>query len=124
MDESGIDLEPIPFDAQGRPRLELVFPDVDFADPEAVMALTSCAGFLETGALDLTSNPLLGVGVVELLNEFSQCVRSKGVPDFPDPIEGFSGIGGPYPLAEIPFADPDLEGAVDTCRSRISGLGS
>lgn len=117
---SGLDIEPIPFDAQGRPRLELVMRDVDFSDPVAVSALAACSELLETGALVLTETPILAEAVVELLDEFSVCVRSRGVPEFPDPIPNYNGIGGPYPVAEIPYADPDLADAVDVCKTRLA----
>jgi len=43
---NGIDIEPIPLDAQGRPRLELVMRDIDFSDPVSVDALTACSEHL------------------------------------------------------------------------------
>ncbi len=117
---SGIDIEPIPLDAQGRPRLELVMRDIDFSDPDSVSALSVCSVHLETGALELTQSPILQSAVIDLLVEFSDCVRSRGVPEFPDPIPEYPGIGGPYPLAEIPYGDPDLPDAVDACMSRLA----
>ena len=117
---SGIDIEPIPLDAQGRPRLELVMRDIDFSDPDSVSALSDCSSHLLTGALELTQTPILASAVVDRLEEFSECVRSRGVPEFPDPIPEYSGIGGPYPIAEIPYGDPALSGAVDACKSRLA----
>jgi hypothetical protein len=121
--EGGIEIEEIPSDAQGRPRLDLVMIGVDLADPDTAAIVSSCSELLSTGALDLTNSPLIGSGVVGLLSEFSECLRSHGVPDFPDPLPGFAGIGGPYPVAEIPYSDPDLGSAIDECRSRISTTG-
>lgn len=118
--DHGIIIEVIPFDARGRPRLDLVMRDVDFADPEDVAALADCSGLLSTGALELSGSPELQRSVMLLLGDFSECVRSHGVTDFPDPIPGYSGIGGPYPAAEIPFADPDLGKAVENCRDRLA----
>lgn len=116
----GMDIEPIPLDAQGRPRLELVMRDIDFSDPDSVGALSICSSHLGTGALELTQTPILQSAVVDLLEEFSDCVRSRGVPEFPDPIPEYTGIGGPYPPAEIPYADPNLAKAVDACKSRLA----
>lgn len=118
--ENGLELEPISLDAQGRPRLDLLVPDVDFTDEDSVAAWAGCSRNLATGALDLSGNPVLMDRVVGLLESFSECLRSHGVPDFPDPIDGFSGIGGPYPLAEIPYADPDLGHALTACRIRVT----
>ncbi len=117
---SGVDIEPIPLDAQGRPRLELVMKDIDFSDPVPVSALTACSQHLERGALELTDTPILREAVVDSLERFSDCVRSRGVPEFPDPIPDYNGIGGPYPVAEIPFADPDLADAVVVCNTRLA----
>jgi hypothetical protein len=119
LEENGIDIEAIPFDAMGRPRLELVMRQVDFSDSESVEALTECAGHLSTGALDLRDTPVLWEDVGRALTEFSECVRSHGIPDFPDPVEGFAGVGAPYPESDIPFSDPDLDVAVDTCAERL-----
>jgi len=117
---SGIDIEPISLDAQGRPRLELVMRDIDFSDPVSVDALTACSEHLEGGALELTDTPILREAVVDSLERFSACVRSRGVADFPDPIPDYNGIGGPYPVAEIPYADPDLVDAVVVCNTRLA----
>ena len=114
-----MEIEEVPFDAQGLPRLDLVLVGLDFGAPETSTALTECAHYLSTGALSLEEMPELHALVVAALAEFSDCLRSQGVPDFPDPIPGFSGIGGPYPLAEIPYADPDLDSAAAVCRDRL-----
>lgn len=117
--ESGVGVEPIPYDATGRPRLELVMRDVDFTDAETVDALTRCAPNLSSGALDLTDSPVLRERVNQLLSEFSDCVRDHGVDSFPDPVPDFSGVGGPYPLAEIPYDDADLGDAIAVCKERL-----
>jgi hypothetical protein len=117
--ENGIEIEPIPFDAAGRPRLELVMRDIDFFDPSSAAALTKCAEHLAIGPLDLSGDPILRERMNVLLGEFSNCMRDHGVPDFPDPIPGFSGIGSPYPPAEIPYSDPKLESAVEGCAERL-----
>lgn len=120
MSDRGVVISEIPLDAEGRPRLELALGDVDFTDSDAVAALSECAELLAEGALDLSIWPRLQEGVQTALEEFSQCVRSRGVANFPDPVRLFGGVGGPYPLDEIPFGDPDLDSAVDTCRSRLA----
>lgn len=119
LDESGIDIEPIPFDATGRPRLELIMRDLDFSDPATVAGLTECSKYLVTGALDLRDSPVLLDEMGRLLVEFAECVRFHGVPDFPDPIETFAGVGAPFRDTEIPYDDPDLESAVDVCSERL-----
>lgn len=123
LGENGVVIPPIPFDSQGRPRLELAMIGVDFSDTESVQALTVCSAPLVGGALDLSVWPQLQENVQELLSDFSECVRSQGLLTFPDPVESFTGVGGPYPLDEIPFEDPGLESAVEICGSRLAGTG-
>ena len=119
LGENGVRAGDIPFDATGRPRLDLFLAGLDLTDPQTVGALSVCAGHLTTGALDLTEEPEIRDSVLVALGDFSECVRSRGVPDFPDPVEGFIGVGAPYPMAEIPYSDPDLAEAVAGCRERI-----
>lgn len=123
MTDRGVGIAEIPLDAEGRPRLELVLDDVDFTDADAVVALGDCSELLAEGALDLTIWPRLQQEVQQVLSDFSECVRSHGVVNFPDPVRLFGGVGGPYALEEIPFDDPDLAEAVEICSSRIAESG-
>ncbi len=123
LTERGVTLGEIPFDSRGRPRLELAFTEVDFADAAAVQSLTDCSDLLTGGALDLSIWPQLQEQVQLRLESFSDCVRSHGVLTFPDPVNPFVGVGGPYPLDEIPFDDIDLEAAVAICSTRVAEGG-
>jgi len=122
MDDRNVTVSEIPLDSEGRPRLELVLDDIDFTDPDAITALGDCSELMANGALDLTIWPRLQQEVQKVLEQFSECVRSHGVVNFPDPLRLFGGVGGPYALDEIPFDDPDLEAAVDICSSRIAEM--
>lgn len=119
LSDQGLEIESIPLDAKGRPRLELVLRDVDFADQASAAAMSACAEHLSTGALDLANEPELQAAMSSVLEEFSRCLRDHGVSEFPDPTPGFIGVGGAYPLDEIPYSDPDLETAVEACRERL-----
>lgn len=118
--DHGLSSEPIPVDGMGRPRLDWFLAGLDLTDSSTVSALTACASHLGTGALELSDEPEIREAVLTSLHEFSECVRARGVPDFPDPIPGFNGLGAPYPVAEIPYADPDLDEAVADCRENLS----
>lgn len=122
--DRGVSIGDVPFDSQGRPRLELALVGVDFVDPAAVEALSDCSDMLTGGALDLSIWPQLQEQVQLALETFSDCVRTHGVVAFPEPVDPFVGVGGPYPLDEIPFDDPDLEAAVATCSARVAQSGS
>jgi len=117
--DRGVDIEPVPFDASGRPRLELVMRGLDFSSPETADALTACAEPLSAGALRLDGGSELREGVVEALAAFSRCVRARGAPGFPDPRAAFDGVGAPFPADEIPLSDPDLGQAVSVCAERL-----
>lgn len=118
--EGGIEVGEVVLDAFGRPRLDLALADVDLTDPTNSELVATCSSVLSFGALDLSDTPLLRSQVVEILAAFSVCVRSQGVDGFPDPVPGFNGIGGPYPLAEIPYGDPDFQTALTICRERAA----
>lgn len=114
LEEFDIFIEPIPLDANGRIRLDLVTRDLDFTDPEVAAAVTDCSRILGVGALDLITAGLVRTAVIGQLESFSRCVRARGV-EFPDPIPGFSGVGSPYPVAVIPYSDPAFADAVSAC---------
>lgn len=117
--DRGIDLEPVSLDAQGRPRLDLAMRGVDLSERVVIDALGRCATHLITGALSLEGSPLIREELVSRLVGFADCVRSRGVPGFPDPIPGFYGVGFAFPVEEIPYDDPDLANAVEACRDRM-----
>lgn len=120
LTDHGLSPEPIRLDGLGRPRLDWFLAGLDLTDPETVSALTACASHLGTGAITLSAEPEIREAVLTALGEFSECMRASGVPDFPDPLPGFNGLGAPYPVAEIPYSDPDLDQAVTNCRERVS----
>ncbi len=117
--EQGVEIDVIPVDATNRPRLDLALEGLDLTDPVLTESMAACSPVLETGALDLSSEELLRILVVDQLSAFSQCARDMGVQSFPDPVPGFSGVGSPYAVAEIPYSDPLFRDAVEICRSRI-----
>lgn len=117
----GVEVDDIPIDANGRPMLDAVNEQLDYTDPATVEAVSTCAGILSEGALDLGFDEDFRKEVVEQLAAFSRCVRARGVDAFPDPVPGFIGIGSPYPVAEIPYDDPDLPAAVDACEKTVFG---
>ncbi len=117
--ENGIEIEEIPLDTTGHPRLDLVMATLDFGDPATAEAVSVCSEHLETGALDLGEDDVLREAILTQLEEFSQCMVDLGVEDFPDPVPGFTGIGSPFPVAEIPYSDPAFATAVTACRETL-----
>ena len=117
----GVEIDDIPIDAHGRPMLDAINNQLDYTDPATVEAVSACAGILSEGALDLGFDEDFREEVVKQLAAFSRCVRARGVDAFPDPVPGFIGIGSPYPVAEIPYDDPDLPAAVEACEKTVFG---
>ncbi|HLV90010.1 MAG: hypothetical protein J5I28_01540 [Acidimicrobiales bacterium] len=118
MVDRGIQVGEITLDAQGRPRLDLAMRDVPMDHPDTVMALDACSEHLVAGPLFLGESPVRDEVMAKLV-EFAACMRSRGVPDFPEPVAGFHGVGYPFPPDEIPYEDPDLVVAIAVCRKRI-----
>lgn len=119
LGENGIEIEEVPLDATGHPRLDLVMATLDFGDPATAEAVSVCSEHLETGALDVGADDRLRQVILEQLQAFSRCMVELGVEDFPDPLPGFVGVGSPFPVAEIPYADPGFANAVTVCRARL-----
>lgn len=117
--DAGIEIEQIPLDAAGHPRLDLVMVTLDFSDPATASAVSLCSEHLETGALNLGDEDVLREAILAQLQEFSRCMVDLGVEDFPDPVPGFIGIGSPFPVAEIPYSDPGFATAATACRESL-----
>ena len=114
--DRGLEIEEVPLDATGHPRLDLVMVTLDVSDPATADAVSTCSELLETGALDFGDDDVLRQQILEQLQEFSRCMVELGVEDFPDPVPGFVGVGSPFPVAEIPYSDPGFTTAVTACR--------
>lgn len=124
MRAEDIDFPDIRIDAEGRPQLGDVLDRVDTASPEFRAALASCSPILtRSGALELSSDPELQAVLIDQLAAFSECMRTNGVEQFPDPIPGFNGTGSPYLLGEIPFDDPDFQTATEACQASLGDIG-
>jgi hypothetical protein len=121
MADNGVEIEVIPLDATGRPRLDLVMARLDFADADVAAAIAECSTLLETGALDLGGDDELHQAVMDQLVDFSRCMVDMGIEDFPDPVPGYLGIGSPFPVAEIPYTAPGFADAVEVCREALLG---
>lgn len=121
MEQEGVVIEEIELDGRGRPRLAWALAEVDLVDRLVAAALGECAPELAAGALSLTSDPEMHGVVMQSLARFASCLRSNGVPEFPDPSPRFAGVGSPFPDGLIPWADEDLPTAVIVCTRALSG---
>lgn len=121
MREEGIDIPDISIGADGRPILGDLAGEIDTSSDAFQAALTACSPILtESGALDLSADPELQAAVQDQLQQFSECMRTEGVDGFPDPTPGFTGLGSPFPLAEIPLNDPGFQTALEACQSELT----
>ncbi len=123
MRDQGIDIPDIRLDDQGRPVLDDAFAAVDLSSLEFRGALATCASILtRAGALDLRTDPELQAVIIDQLQVFSECMRTEGVTDFPDPSPDFNGTGSPFPLEQIPLTDPAFQEAVIVCQDELGSL--
>lgn len=83
-------------------------------------ALADCSALLSrSGALDLKGEPVLREAVRTQLTNFSLCMRSQGVEEFPDPDTRFDGTAVPYPTKSLPLTDPEFGLAIDACVAAV-----
>lgn len=113
--DAGVSIGEISIDGLGRPRMAEALAGLNLADRAVLDALEQCGHHLSSGALRLDSDPEIAELVQLQLEEFSECVRSRGVDAFPDPRPDFDGVGAPYSVSRIPWNDPDLPAAVNAC---------
>jgi hypothetical protein len=123
MRDRGIEVPDIGITVDGQ--LDLRPEDLEGIDVDSESfqeAFTSCiAVFQLSGGFDVSLDPELEALFQDQLQEFSQCMRDNGVPDFPDPQ---TGSGTPYPLtAFADFNDPTFQSAIETCRETVSFSG-
>lgn len=123
LSQQGVSIDEIALDARGRPRMADAMDDLDFTDRAVLEALNTCGPELATGALDLRPDPELQEMIQAGLDDLAECMRRRGVPAYPDPVEGFNGLGSPFPVERIPWTDPDLAEAVTAC-SPLPGASS
>lgn len=116
LSEEGVTLGPVRFDTMGRPRMLEAMAGLDLGDRRVIDALETCGHLIASGPLDLRSDPELAARVREQLADFAECIRLEGVADYPDPVSDFDGVGSPFPVNRIPWSDPELPVAVETCR--------
>lgn len=116
LSDQGVSLGPVRLDGMGRPRMADAMASLDLGDRSVLDALATCGQIISAGPLDLKSDSEMASRVREQLGEFAECIRLEGVPDYPDPVPGFDGVGTPFPVNRIPWSDPNLAPAVATCR--------
>ena len=121
MEEEGVAIEEIELDGRGRPQLSRALSEIDLVDRLVSAALGQCAPELAGGAMGLETDPEMRGVVIASLTRFASCLRSNGVPEFPDPSPRFTGVGSPYPDGLVPWADEDLATAVIVCTRALTG---
>lgn len=119
LGEAGVSIGEIPLDGLGRPDMTTALSELDLTDRGTLDALEACGPHLSSGALDSTSDPELRELVQRALEEFAECLRERGVDEYPDPVDDFDGIGSPFPVNRVPWTDPALPEAVAVCGERL-----
>lgn len=117
--DEGVAIGEISRDGLGRPRMAEAFTGLNLGNRAVLDALEHCGPHISSGALDLSLDPELQGIVQSGLEEYAECVRLRGVADFPDPVPGFDGVGSPFSVDLIPWTDPELPAAVATCSAAL-----
>lgn len=123
MRDKGLEVPDIGITADGQLDLRPEdFDTIDVDSDEFQEAFTSCIAIFQlSGGFDVALDPELEALFQDQLQDFSQCMRDNGVPDFPDPQ---TGTGTPYPLtAFADFNDSTFQDALEDCRETVSFTG-
>ena len=122
MRDNGVDIPDLAVDADGQARIPTdALSGVDTESPEFSEAFVACVSILtDAGAVSLATDPELLGAVQDQLADFAACMRSNGIPDFPDPNPGFDGSGSPFPLSALNPSDPRLGDALDVCQELLA----
>jgi hypothetical protein len=109
----------------------------DFPDPNAQGGFSATAGMTPTSPQYLTAQrrcqPLVGSGLppekqaqVEAKQlEFAQCMRTHGVPNYPDPTFGANGsVSEKVSASRLNAASPRFQAAQRSCQHHPTGGGS
>jgi len=67
-----------------------------------------------------STGPQLSLAQQQAWLSWARCMRSHGVPNFPDPT--FPG-GGAVELSHPPSSSPQLQSAIDACKSQMPSAG-
>ena len=86
------------------------------------VALAGIAGALAIAACGSSSKPSQSAGAPQAL-KFAACMRSHGVPNFPDPSGGGGGIQIPVGSGISPFS-PAFKAAQQDCHTLLPGGGA
>jgi len=84
-------------------------------DPMFLAAMEECRDLAPGGEHEGTLDP----AEVEQMREFSQCMRDKGLPDFPDPDADGQLRGAGHEVE----GDPNFQAAMEACRQKLPGGG-
>jgi hypothetical protein len=84
-------------------------------DPKFQAAMQKCRALAPAGQHENTGDPAF----VEQMRQYSQCMRSNGVPDFPDPDADGRLRGAGHENQ----SDPKFRAAAEACRQKLPGGG-
>lgn len=116
----GIEAAEIPLSDDGRADLSALAESLGDDLTGLRKALTDCSAVLAaSGALDLSTEPVMRAAVLTQLTNFSVCMRALGVETFPDPDPRFDGTRLPFTIASLPASDPEFEAAIEGCASAV-----
>ena len=123
LTEVGLEIPSGAFEADGAPRLGVIAESLDTTNPAVQAAVAECSPLLTAAqVVDLAADPEVRNLVMEQLAAFTQCMRDQGIVDFPDPADG-PPADSPFPLEDVPFAEPGFDEALATCHNVVGSFG-
>ncbi len=120
--DAGIEVPDVQFGPNGQPLLDPgSLQGLDVGSTEFQSAFAGCLPIIQNaGVLERELDPEQEALVQDRLQEFAQCMRDNGVPDFPDP-DPSSSIS--FPLSAFAdFQSEDFQSALEVCQRITADL--
>jgi hypothetical protein len=112
----GLDVPDVQFGPNGQPLIDpSTIEGIDIGSPEFTGAFAACLPIIQNaGVLERELDPEQQAIVQDQLQEFSECMRTNGITDFPDPDP--TGLTS-FPLSAFTdFQDEDFQAALEICQ--------
>jgi len=114
--DQGLEVPDIQFGPNGQPLLDpSTIADIDVGSSEFTVAFAACLPIIQNaGVLERELDPEQQAIIQDQLQEFSECMRSNGIIDFPDPDP--TAVTS-FPLSAFAgFQDEDFQAALEICQ--------
>lgn len=114
--DQGIEVPDVQFGPNGQPLIDpSTVAGIDVGSPEFTVAFAACLPIIQNaGVLERDLDPEQQAIIQDQLQEFSECMRTNGIVDFPDPDP--TAVTS-FPLSAFTdFQDEDFQAALEVCQ--------